>query len=365
MKKSRSIFVVLMSTIVIGLSVINLFSSEKSFSDNENRLLKQRPEFSLSNIFSGNFDEQFESWFSDQFIYRDQWISIKAISKKATLSIQNNEVYFGKEGTLIGALNTINERIVGNNIVRINKFQENVNQPVHMLLIPTAVEINTKDLPAGAYHADQKEAIQKVYDQLNGVDCIDVYSYLEGQEDVYFKTDHHWNEKGAYLGYSAICKEVLNKEPETFDYELVAEDFRGTMYSKAGTFWMKGDPIYRIISGHDYQYEMTFEDDSKLDSIYKEDNLAIKDKYTYYVDGNHSITTIKSTNSNGKKALVIKDSYAHILMPYLAEEYEEVVMIDLRYYRSSVLDLVDDTTDIYLIYNLENFTEDTNMAFLK
>ena len=365
MKRSRTVFVVLMCVLVVGMSIANLLVPEKTFSDNENRLLKQRPEFSVKNFFSGDFDEQFETWFSDQFMMRDQWISIKAATKVASLAIENNGVYFGKKDTLIGSLNTINDRIVGNNITRINKFQENVSTPVHMMLIPTAVDINEENLPFGAYHADQKKAIQEVYDQLVGVDCIDIYSYLKGQQDIYFKSDHHWNEKGAYLGYSAICKEVLNKEPYVFDYELVSDDFKGTMYSKAGAFWMQGDDLYRYISPNGYSYEMIFEDGSRVDSLYMEENLSIKDKYTYYVDGNHSITTFKSSNTNHKKALVIKDSYAHILMPYLVEEYEEVIMIDLRYYRSSVLDLVDDATDIYLIYNLENFTADTNMAFLK
>ena len=100
------------------------------------------------------------------------------------------------------------------------------------------------------------------------------------------------------------------------------------------------------------------------DSLYSTDRLSTKDQYAYYVDGNHAYVDIKTNMNTNKKAVIVKDSYAHILMPFLATEYSEIQMVDLRYYRGNVSDLLDDQTDLYFIYSLDNFCTDPNLAFL-
>ena len=62
---------------------------------------------------------------------------------------------------------------------------------------------------------------------------------------------------------------------------------------------------------------------------------------------------------------MIKDSYAHILMPYLISEYEEIDMVDLRYYHDSVSELIKEDSDVYFIYSIDNFAQDPNVIFLE
>ena len=94
----------------IGIfTLTNLFAEKKSFSENENRVLTEFPSASFSNIFFGNFDTEFESWFSDHFISRDSWIELKAYLRKESGSLENNDVYYAADGRLIRTFSTWRE----------------------------------------------------------------------------------------------------------------------------------------------------------------------------------------------------------------------------------------------------------------
>ena len=173
-----------------------------------------------------------------------------------------------------------------------------------------------------------------------------------------------WNAYGALQGYKAICEQVLQKAPENFSMNVVADDFRGTMYSRSGAFLHTGEDIVQpVLDG--FEATVTLEDGTVHSSLFFEDRLAEKDKYMYYLDGNHAFESIDTNVHNGKRALILKDSYAHILVPYLAAEYEHIDMIDLRYFRGNASDYLQEDTDVWFIYSLDNFCEDPYLVFLK
>ena len=78
----------------------------------------------------------------------------------------------------------------------------------------------------------------------------------------------------------------------------------------------------------------------------------------------HALVDIKTNVKTKKKAVIVKDSYAHILLPYLASEYREIQVVDLRYYSQSTSSLLDKNTDFYVIYSLESFVNDNHLALL-
>lgn len=349
---------------ILALTVVNLFAPKLTYSENENRALTEFPEVSIRNIFFGDFDTQFESWFTDHFVSRDAWIQIKARTRQLTGSIENNTVYLSDEGRLIQQFMTYDQKVVENNVNFINTFASANNIKANIILIPGASFGEKQFLPFGAYNLDEQTMIRSIGTAFPDQNFIDITDAIASDDDLYFRTDHHWNENGAYKAYEAICSSVLNKEPGGFNYEKVAEDFKGTMYSKSGAFWTEGDAIYKITSRKNTTMTVTYEDGTVSDSLYVDENLNEKDKYTYYMDGNHAHVNIKTSVDNGKKAVVIADSYAHIFIPYLAEEYSEIDVVDLRYYRQSVSSMLTDTSDVYVLYSLETFCSDTNLALL-
>ncbi|MBQ6223176.1 MAG: hypothetical protein IJJ44_11245 [Solobacterium sp.] len=362
-KRIQKLVILIFVSYLALLTVFNCFWPKKTYSENENRYLAEFPSLSPSNVFGGDFDDQFESWFSDHFIGRDLWIELKALSVLSTGTTRNNDVYLAKEH-LVRRFQTYNKKILNQNMTSILEFCDSLDHPGTILIVPTAADMEKQLLPAGSWNLDQASLIHELQAQAGTQKFIDLTPVMDAQDDLYFRTDHHWNEKGAYLAYREICHTVLNKEPEQFTYEQVSNHFKGTLYSRSGYFWHAGDPVYRYHHDPEIHVSVQF-DDHESDSLYSDQRLDEKDQYMYYLDGNHPYVKIQTDLKNHKKAVIIKDSYAHILVPYLAYEYEQIEMIDLRYYRDPVSELIEPDTDIYFIYSLDNFTEDPYLAFLR
>ena len=74
-----------------------------------------------------------------------------------------------------------------------------------------------------------------------------------------------------------------------------------------------------------------------------------------------------SMKLDGEKLLVIKDSFAHSLVPFLAAHYEEITMIDMRYYKQSVSELIEngDFDRLLFVYSVDNLGSDTDIAWLE
>lgn len=342
-------------------AISNLFVKDRDFSEQENRMLAQKPETSLKNIFSGDFDEQFEAWFQDQFIHRDSWVQTNATIMKTAGHIQNNGIYFGRKGYLIQQHLQYDEKISANNLSALQEFKEESSAAIHLLIVPDACYGERKYLPLGAYNVDEKKWIADIQEQAEGIDFINITKELDSQDN-YFKTDHHWNEKGARIAYEAIARNVLKKTPVDFTFEEVSSDFHGTMYSSSGAFWTKPDSLYKIIPARPNPVTVTYENGTNANSLYMDPNLEVKDQYTYYLDGNHSHVHIETMVNTERKALVIEDSFGHILAPYLSQEYATLDFIDLRYYHDSVLPLIDENTDVFVICSLESFAEDASLS---
>lgn len=349
---------------IFSLAIVNIFCTKVDYSENENRSLASFPSVTLENLFSGTFDDDFEDWFSDHFVARDSWIQVKARTKQLTGSIENNSVYFGKEDRLIQQFTSYDSKTLENNIQYINDFCDANNVTANILLAPGASYGEKEFLPFGSYNLDEKSLIYSIGKSFQDQNYIDITDEISEENDLYYNTDHHWNEKGAYIGYSAICENVLDKEPNTFTYEKVADGFKGTMYSKSGAFWNTGDAIYKMIPDKEYTVSVSYDDGTESNSLFVDENLDKKDKYTYYLDGNHAYVDIKTNVKTKKKAVIVKDSYSHILIPYLTSEYSEIQVVDLRYYRQSVSSMIDKDTDFYVIYSLESFVSDNNLAVL-
>ena len=91
------------------------------------------------------------------------------------------------------------------------------------------------------------------------------------------------------------------------------------------------------------------------------------DKYRIFFGGNTAKIVISTAGNTGKRLLVLKDSYANCLVPFLAPYYDEIVMIDLRYQMDLIGDILQQEkafTDVLLCYNMEKFLQDEKMDLL-
>lgn len=363
-KYINNIICIIFVVFICGFGFFNLFNEERAFSNNENRSLQLLPEFSFDSLFSGEYIGKFEKWIQDQFIFRDDWITLKAIGNLSLAKIENNNVFLAKDDYLIDQFILNDETIALRNIKKLNEFKHDVN----LMLVPTSAEVNQQLLPRFSYNTSQKKVINNLANKLNdNVNYISIYDELLNSEDTFFKNDHHWNLNGAYIGYQKYMQS-LGIKPNEYTFSKVSDDFKGTMYSKAGLFFKDGEDVYTVNELLDLNVEVVYDLDKTSDSLFASNNLNVKDQYTYYLDGNHSIVNIDNKdNSSNKNLLVIKDSYAHILVPMLVPHYDTVTMIDMRYYKANVSEYIEQNNinEILILYSVGNFTTDTNLIFLK
>ena len=92
--------------------------------------------------------------------------------------------------------------------------------------------------------------------------------------------------------------------------------------------------------------------------------LKEKDKYQVFFGGNHAQVDITTTNDTTKRLLIFKDSYANCFVPFLIPYYNEIIMVDPRYYYDNVETLISGKhiTDVLFLYNMDTFLTDTSIA---
>lgn len=352
------------------LIILNIFKTNKTFSEQENRMLAKVPEFSLEKLVSGEYSASLDNYINDHFIFRDGWLKINSGMELVLQKKEVNDIYIGKDGYLFEKFD-FNEKNINTAIDRIENFSKSVKIPVYFILVPNSIYINQDKLPSDVYVENQEQIINNMYENMEYTKTIDVTNILKENKDeyIFFKTDHHMTSDGAYLIYKKYCEElgVNPTRKEEFTREVVSDSFLGTFDSKAQILNQKEDEI--VVYKNDVNTNITFAeyDNETTKSIFNEHYLNVKDKYSYFLNGNNSKVVIKTKVQNGKKLLVIKDSYAHIMAQFLCQNYEEIHFIDPRYYRLSISDYIDNNniTETLFLYNVSNLVNDVGIRNVK
>ena len=151
---------------------------------------------------------------------------------------------------------------------------------------------------------------------------------------------------------------------EDFALQMVSDDFYGTIYSKLLDAAARPDEIWSATALP--QVEVTFDETTQGNSVYAESFLSQKDQYAYFFGGNWGKVDIRTEAANGKRLLVIKDSFANSFVPYLLGEYEQIVMLDLRYFGGSVAQEMEANgiTDVLFLYEMTNLLTDNGIVRL-
>lgn len=349
----------------------NIFMPDKEYSESENRMLAQAPEFSLTNLASGKFMTDMEDYVTDQFFFRDQWINLKVLEDMALGKRESNGVYIGKQGYLMQVPeNNIDDDSVNDNLNSIREFaqrHEDVNTV--MSLVPNAAYILEQLTPANAPVRDQSQDIALAEDTVGDVlTFVDLTETMSSHRDeaIYYKTDHHWTSLGARYAFDTLYSALGISEPAQ-DYTVypVSHTFSGTLASKSG--YDRSQDTIDIYVPQDVNTEYVIdyvEEGEKTASMYESSALEQKDQYEVFFGGNHSRIDITTPVDENKNLLIFKDSYANCFIPFLQPYFRSIIVIDPRYYYDDVDRLVTDNsiTDVLFLYNVDTFMTDTSLA---
>lgn len=386
MTKRYCIFITALFCAFIGVFLVaNAVSPDRTFSEVENRNLEQLPAvdfgtpeklFRDGNFFNGQFMRDFETYTTDQFIGRDAWVDLKARTERALGKKENNNVYFADNDTLITRFDQPAADRVTENLNYVNKFVENVDIPVVFSLIPTQACIWADRLPEGAPNASQTDLMAQAQGAVTGAAWADVYTPLmeHKDEDIFYRTDHHWTSLGAYYGYTGLASALGYTPVPLSEYTptVRSTEFYGTVFSSSGVRWVKPDTITTYVPDDgitvvSHTYDSSGNPVEEQRALYVESFLSVKDKYSMFLGGNQSLGVVANTNNpDGPKLLIIRDSYADSLVPFLTAHYSEIHLIDPRYYHLSVKDYVEQNgiDQALVLYSVPNFVTDGNMFWI-
>lgn len=372
-KEQRGRFsnVIIFLVLIYGLTIASMINPVKGFSESENRVLEGRPKFSWESLFNGSFISKYETFVTDQFVFRDTWIGIKTRTELAMLKKDINGVYIGKDGYLIEKVENsdVDMEQLDRNEKRlyafINKYKEQLgDEHVFAMIAPTAFEVLKEKLPPYATGFDQGAFLNRLEGTLTN-QFIDLRQTFSEHKDeyIFYRTDHHWTTLGAYYAYVEWAEAigVTPMRQEEFDIKKIEDKFLGTIYSKIN-LELSSDEMYLYDSGKNYTVEYNM-DGVQKNSLYEMSFLDTKDKYSVYLGGNNPIVKIDSENHNGKKLLIIKDSYAHCFAPFAANHFETTYMVDLRYFNMPMSRFIEENgiTDVLVLYNVNGYIKDKNL----
>ncbi|MEG0691767.1 MAG: DHHW family protein [Oscillospiraceae bacterium] len=328
------------------LIVVNLAIPKHNFSESENRYLSSFPRFSVETLMNGEFMEGIDTYFNDHFVGRDQWITAQSFMEYSIGKRESNGVFLCKDALMSNLADPDKEIVLGN-IKGIQAFTQKYDLPSYFMLVPSASAVQYEKLPRFAQTWDQKQFIDEVYAKLDEqVVPVPIYETLREHkaEYIYYRTDHHWTTQGAFLAYQKLASVMNLPSNEKSDFELstISNDFMGTLSSKSGIYGIPSDDMKayqtQTITGFTvYDGKETI----RHTSAYFDEFLAKKDKYAYYLGSNQPLVTIHTANASGKCLLIFKDSYAHSFAPFLANDYSEITLVDLRYINVDIDTVVD------------------------
>lgn len=375
-KKQNWIIIILFLILIFGFTIATLLKSDTGFSEKENRELAQKPDISPERIFNGSYTKDYEKYLTDQFVLRDAWIGLKTQVERGTFKQEINDIYFAKDGYLIekhtGSFTTDTAL---RNIQALKGFMETAEQKygsghVKAMIVPNAVDILREKLPPFASPAEEKGYLKKVKAALSGDTYFDCESVLREHKDeeIYYRTDHHWKTLAAFYMYEAWAKEIGITPLTKDDYriETLSKDFLGTIESKVNCR-VQSDSIEAFIPKKEVPYVLNYNHSQEIRrDLYDRSFLEKKDKYAVFFGGNQPVIEANTESGSSRKLLVIKDSYAHCFVPFAFHDFSEVDMIDLRYFNESLKDYMNSRnyTDILFLYNASGFAEDPSVIKL-
>ena len=368
--------------ITIGVFVLSLalffaltvlVPADANASVKENRPLAEMPALSVDSWFSGSFGEDFEEYLSDNVGFRSVFTTIGARLEKlrgfvpeakGQLVTLPSGGQLALDGGRIMEVFKANHTAGDSYATTLNRIADTLPDSTNMYLalIPTGIEFTDSDYRS--LSDSEKDTIGGIYNALNGITPVHVYDRLAENKDsyVYFRTDHHWTQIGAYLGYEALMTAMGETPIPLADMTKdKLSGFLGYLYNQANVpaYEQFADDIEYFMPGKNYTvHARAYENGSFVDyekKIYSLPSPGALPTYSLFMGGDHPFARIDTDVKNGKCALIIKDSYANALIPFLTSHYETILVIDPRNFYSTVTDLcgeyeIDDVIVINYVF---------------
>lgn len=404
-KHAFLVWVFLLCLLLLGLKILSITPKEESHA--ENRRLAQMPALRLDTLFDGRFAEDFEHYVADQFPGRERFLAVdrqrqqlfqgfpglgsggvaliqreasnrdqampsQPLATEAPGLIQStkpetrrfemaeqpdlaeglapeervsNIIIAGGRGMEVFSYGELSLKRYAD---RLTAFYQELPEEHRMIsmLVPTAIAFyGPKELRSG-YHS-QYDAIRKIYEALpEGVLKVDAFASLAAhrEEYLYFRSDHHWNGRGAYYGYAALC-ESLGLEAEPLAEMAMSQPettFLGSLYGYTNQSPLLAHAadvaeIFQPREQGSLQYYDGADFSNPRAGVLLNASFPQANHYLLFSGGDVPLAVMESSLKNDRRICVVKDSYGNALVPFLSNHYEKVYVIDPRYFTDDLI----------------------------
>lgn len=335
--------------IIIGVFLTNIIAKDKQISTTERRKLAQLPEISVAKIISGDVMEKWEDYVADQFVGRDLFRTIKSVWSINVFKQKDNNDLFIKDQAIYKMEYPLNEKNLEKSLDKINnvykKYLQNMN--VYYAIIPDKNYYLENDDHLKFDYAKVKEMAEN---KLNKLNYIHIWDDLK--LDDYYKTDLHWKQENLQKVVKQIQKSMNLESTSEFNYiKKDMGDFYGTYYGQLG-LKLPSDRLYVLTNEGLGKCKVYNYETKKIVKVYEQTNSS--DKYDIYLSGATPIISIENPDAKTEKELLLfRDSFGSSLAPLLVENYSKIILIDLRYISSKLLEEYIDfeEQDVLFLYS--------------
>lgn len=354
------------------IMIVNFLLPDKKMSEEENRMLSEKPKLNWGSITNGSFMENYESYLSDQFAGRNGWRGLKVALDRIGGSRKENGVFIGKGNQLMEEITVPKQENLDANLKAIKEFSQSYPDiPMSMILVPDSANVLNDKLPTLATVEDQTQLINQVRkelgDSLTWVDAVSVLNQHK-TEKLYYKTDPHWTALGAFYTYQAAAEalDINTEDGSGYVAYPVTDSFNGTLAAKSGVGLDINETIEIYVpKDADNDVIVNYVDEQRrTTSLYDSSKLDTRDKYAVYLGGNTSVIDIKTVSSSDRRLLLVKDSFANSFVPFLTPYFREIVVVDPRYYSGNIQDIMETyrVSDVLFLYSGNTFFQDNSIS---
>lgn len=325
----KKVLVWIMTLFLAGMTLLCVFYPKQEFSLSERRKLKQFPELTWESVISGKFMKEFETYVADQFPFRDEWRSLKAVFAMDVLGQSDNNEYYEVDGHIAKMEYPLNAESISRAMEifqRISKEQlEDKNCKVYYSIIPD----KNYFLGEGHLQMDYEQFYEQMQDGLSGMTYIDITKYLEA--DDYYRTDTHWRQECITDVAEILAVQMGVDVSAEYEQKKLEAPFYGVYYGQSA-FDTEPDTLSYLTNDvldscvvYDYQ-------NAKETTIYDMEKAKGKDPYELFLSGSISLLEIRNPNAETDRELILyRDSFGSSIAPLLVQGYSKITLVDIRY----------------------------------
>lgn len=373
------------------LGITTLVLPGKNQLAEEGRSASKFPQWSISSLKSGKYTQGIDEYYADHFAFRDFWMKISFRAKQAQSNlVASQEIQIVPKKNVSKAENQPEQKDQGENLnvevskglaiadgralqlfggstrtakryaKLINRFADQFgpNVSTYCEVVPSATPFYLLGKHAKLTNSEKRN-IDSIYANLSPeVKSIDAFTEISKhrKEYIYFNTDHHWTGLGAFYGYTAFCKSADLKPINYLEKpSKVISNFLGSLYRDTQHESLGNNPDSVIW----YPIPVKNEADIYHENAFKpQKGMILYDyakgvnSYGVYLGEDFPLMHVKTGNKNGKKLVIVKNSFGNPMATYLLPHYEEIFIVDYRYFKGGLSQLVksQEVTDVLFIH---------------